>query len=176
MGGLAGPQSRSGEFPHLSRDNLGVRRKIQNRATCRLARASLSEINFSNARSGALGDAFGRTINLVEAGGVGGIARRAPGPPIRERGGYVNWFGDSGVVCKSPDPPGVRCTVARARGGVGPTLGITAAKMSRGAPHPGYHRPRRGPGCGYHIDQARGLARGGNTLYPKIPVPEIGYR
>ena len=67
------------------------------------------------------------------------------------------------------------CTVARARGGVVPTLGITAAKVSRGAPHPGYHRPRRGPGCGYHIDQARGLARGGNTLYPKIPVPEIGY-
>ena len=61
-------------------------------------------------------------------------------------------------------------------GGVVPTLGITAAKVSRGAPHPGYHRPRRGPGCGYHIDQARGLARGGNTLYPKIPVPEIGYR
>ena len=51
----------------------------------------------------------------------------------------------------------VRCTVARARGGVVPTLGITAAKVSRGAPHPGYHRPRRGPGCGYHIDQARGL-------------------
>ena len=70
----------------------------------------------------------------------------------------------------------VRCTVARARGGVVPTLGIIAAKVSRGAPHPGYHRPRRGPGCGYHIDQARGLARGGNTLYPKIPVPEIGYR
>ena len=69
----------------------------------------------------------------------------------------------------------VRCTVARARGGVVPTLGIAAAKVSRGAPHPGYHRPRRGPGCGYHIDQARGLARGGNTLYPKIPVPEIGY-
>ena len=22
---------------------------------------------------------------------------------------------------------------------------------------PGYHRPRRGSGCGYHIDQARGL-------------------
>ena len=36
----------------------------------------------------------GRTINLVEAGGVGGIARPTPGPPIRERGGYVNWFSD----------------------------------------------------------------------------------
>jgi hypothetical protein len=35
-------------------------------------------------------DAFGRTINLVEAGGVGRIARPAPGPPISERGGgYV---------------------------------------------------------------------------------------
>ena len=27
-------------------------------------------------------DEFGRTINLVEAGGVGRIARPAPGPPI----------------------------------------------------------------------------------------------
>ena len=37
-------------------------------------------------------DEFGRTINLVEAGGVGGIARPAPRPPISGRGGYVNWF------------------------------------------------------------------------------------
>ena len=41
-------------------------------------------------------DELGRTINLVEAGGVGRIARPAPGPPISGRGGgYVNWFGDS---------------------------------------------------------------------------------
>ena len=39
-------------------------------------------------------DEFGRTINLVEAGGVGRIARPAPGPPISGRGGgYVNSFG-----------------------------------------------------------------------------------
>ena len=71
----------------------------------------------------------------------------------------------------------VRCTVARARGGVVPTLGITAAKVSRGAPHPGYHRPRRGPGCGYHIDQARGLARGGNGVgihcTPRFPFRKL---
>ena len=37
-------------------------------------------------------DEFGRTTNLVEAGGVGGIARPTPGPPIRERGGgYVKF-------------------------------------------------------------------------------------
>ena len=39
---------------------------------------------------------------------------------------------------------GVRGKVARARGEVGPTPGITAAARAPGAPHPGHHgsRPR----------------------------------
>ena len=43
-------------------------------------------------------DEFGRTINLVEAGGVGGIARPAPGPPISGRGvRNVNSFKRHGI-------------------------------------------------------------------------------
>ena len=48
--------------------------------------------------------------------------------------------------------------------------GCAAPRVSSAQARPGV------AGCGYHIDQARGLARGGNTLYPKFPVPEIGYR
>ena len=50
-------------------------------------------------------------------------------------------------------------------GGVVPTLGITAAKVSRGAPHPGDHRPGPGAGSGpgweYMIAQ---VSRSGNWL------------
>ena len=40
--------------------------------------------------------------------------------------------------------------VSRARWRVVPTLGNTASRPARGAPHPGHHGPRSGTGCAYH--------------------------
>ena len=42
----------------------------------------------------------------------------------------------------------VTYSVARARGGVGPTRGITASGPARGVPHPGHHGRRPCPGWG----------------------------
>jgi hypothetical protein len=77
--------------------------------------------------------------------------------------------------------PGDRLHRPRTGGGsflpwVSPPQRCPGSRGPPGCAAPRVSSARRGPGCGYHIDQARGLARGGNTLYSKFPVPEIGYR
>ena len=88
--------------------------------------------------------------SLLHSSPLLALLQPPPGRDVPEVGGMA----ESGVV---PHPPSagsdvliIRGTVARARGEVWPTRGITAAVCAPGAPHPGHHGTWRGPGCAYH--------------------------
>ena len=70
----------------------------------------------------------------------------------------------------------VAYAVARERGGVVPTLGITCTWPARGAPHPGHHRTRHVPGCGYHARGPGCESCNGHCKFSNGSVPIRNFR